>query len=81
MAVDPDLSTRLLEAVKLQALAEPDMYLVGREGTKIPAHRYTELVLIWLVKPKSSVISFSPDLQLKVVHKQIIVVSLYKYRK
>lgn len=39
MAVDPDLSTRLLEAVKLQALTEPDMYLVGREGTKIPAHR------------------------------------------
>jgi len=39
MAVNPDLSTRLLEAVKLQALAEPDMYLVGREGTKIPAHR------------------------------------------
>jgi len=39
MAVDPDLSTRLVEAVKLQSMAEPDMYLVGKEGTKIPGHR------------------------------------------
>ena len=44
MAVDPDLSLRLVEAVKLQAREEPDMYLVGREGTKIPAHRYAIMV-------------------------------------
>jgi len=39
MAVDPDLRVRLVEAVKLQSLAEPDMYLVSGEGAKIPAHR------------------------------------------
>jgi len=39
MAVDPDLCVRLEEAVKLQAREEPDMYLVSREGDKIPAHR------------------------------------------
>eukprot|EP00092_Neocalanus_flemingeri_P000492 GFUD01000522.1.p1 GENE.GFUD01000522.1~~GFUD01000522.1.p1 ORF type:complete len:516 (+),score=102.02 GFUD01000522.1:95-1642(+) len=39
VVVDPDLSFRLAEAVQLQAKEEPDLYLVGREGSKIPAHR------------------------------------------
>jgi len=58
MAVDPDLSERLVEAVKLQAREDPDMYLVGREGTKIPAHRSVLSLFSPLLK---SVIQTSPQ--------------------
>lgn len=58
MAVDPDLSLRLVEAVKVQAREEPDMYLVGREGTKIPAHRSVLSLFCPLLK---SVIQTSPQ--------------------
>ena len=36
---DPELSSRLLEALSLQAQQEPDLYLVSREGRRVPAHR------------------------------------------
>jgi len=50
VVVDPDLSSRLADAVKLQAMQEPDMYLVSSEGTKIPAHRSVIALFSPLVK-------------------------------
>ena len=36
---DPSLSSRLTEAVELQAADQPDLYFVTDEGGRVPAHR------------------------------------------
>jgi len=58
VVVDPDLSYRLVEAVKLQSKEEPDMYLVCMEGTRIPAHRSVMALFSPLLR---SVIQQSPQ--------------------
>ena len=38
--VDPNLQQRLNEAVEFQAVQEPDLYFVTKDGDRVPAHRY-----------------------------------------
>ena len=38
-ALDPNLQQRLNEAVEFQAIQEPDLYFVTKDGDKVPAHR------------------------------------------